>query len=195
MELSRRILQTLRVSCGMFVLAMSSIVQQSSAADVVFKYDALGRLTRATYSNGSVVYYSLDAVGNRFSVIATTAPTPDTFSMNGGWYSDWVAATTGYISAMSLGSLSPVTTTDGKTVQAVYMNQYWESNYYEVVLVMAGPSGPPPQSWLNRMTISAGVDVQGSQATFYSTSTYSLWYWPLEYVPYLTGSQQVTLYH
>lgn len=44
------------------------------AASVTYVYDALGRLSKATYSNGTVITYSYDAAGNRTSVVVTGVP-------------------------------------------------------------------------------------------------------------------------
>jgi YD repeat-containing protein len=43
-------------------------------AHAVHTYDALGRLTKVTYSNGVVITYVYDAAGNRTSVVVTGAP-------------------------------------------------------------------------------------------------------------------------
>lgn len=47
------------------------------AAEVTYERDTRGRLTKATYSDGTVVDYSYDANGNRTSAVVT-APPPDT---------------------------------------------------------------------------------------------------------------------
>jgi YD repeat-containing protein len=44
------------------------------SASAVHTYDALGRLTKVTYSNGVVITYVYDAAGNRTSVVVTGAP-------------------------------------------------------------------------------------------------------------------------
>jgi YD repeat-containing protein len=41
------------------------------AGTVSYQYDQLGRLTRAEYSDGSVIEYTYDAVGNRLSMKVT----------------------------------------------------------------------------------------------------------------------------
>jgi YD repeat-containing protein len=40
-------------------------------SSVTYEYDALGRVTKATYSNGTVVTYSYDAADNRVSTTTT----------------------------------------------------------------------------------------------------------------------------
>jgi YD repeat-containing protein len=37
---------------------------------VTYEYDALGRVTKVTYDNGSYVIYAYDAAGNRYTVSA-----------------------------------------------------------------------------------------------------------------------------
>lgn len=43
---------------------------------VVYAYDALGRLTSATYPNGVTITYTYDAAGNRTQVVAASTPPP-----------------------------------------------------------------------------------------------------------------------
>lgn len=43
-----------------------------AAETVTYTYDALGRLTSVTYSNGATVTYTYDAAGNRTAVVTTT---------------------------------------------------------------------------------------------------------------------------
>jgi YD repeat-containing protein len=55
------------------VLSAILLVSAALAAGVVYEYDAAGRLKKATYDDGTVVNYTLDAPGNRTSVATTTA--------------------------------------------------------------------------------------------------------------------------
>ena len=48
-------------------LVVSSGLPPAQADEVTYTYDALHRLTRATYTNGTVIDYSYDASGNRTS--------------------------------------------------------------------------------------------------------------------------------
>lgn len=41
------------------------------AADIIYQYDAQGRLVKVTYPSGKVVTYTYDAAGNLVSVIET----------------------------------------------------------------------------------------------------------------------------
>jgi len=45
---------------------------QASAQSVSYSYDAMGRLTGASYNNGSTITYAYDAAGNRTSVVTNT---------------------------------------------------------------------------------------------------------------------------
>jgi len=57
------------------VLAVSAIaISATFAASVSYTYDELGRLKTATYDDGTVTTYTLDAAGNRTNV--TTSPAP-----------------------------------------------------------------------------------------------------------------------
>lgn len=44
------------------------------AGTASYTYDTLGRLTKATYSNGIVITYAYDAAGNRSSTVVAGAP-------------------------------------------------------------------------------------------------------------------------
>lgn len=44
------------------------------AGTVSYVYDTLGRLAKATYSNGLVITYAYDAAGNRSQTVVTGAP-------------------------------------------------------------------------------------------------------------------------
>jgi YD repeat-containing protein len=52
-----------------FIGAPDPIGAQSDGA--TYTYDALGRLTQATYTNGTTIVYTYDAAGNRTSVVVT----------------------------------------------------------------------------------------------------------------------------
>ena len=49
-----------------------------SAGTVGYEYDALHRLTRVTYANGSVIQYTYDPAGNRLTRTVTASRTPST---------------------------------------------------------------------------------------------------------------------
>lgn len=59
----------LLLSTGLLLWAGAAL-----SASAVHTYDALGRLTKVTYSNGVVITYVYDAAGNRTSVVVTGAP-------------------------------------------------------------------------------------------------------------------------
>ncbi len=52
----------------------ASVTSIALAGSVTYTYDTLGRLSKATYSNGVVVTYAYDAAGNRTVVTVTGAP-------------------------------------------------------------------------------------------------------------------------
>lgn len=56
---------------GLFAGAASAT---AVAGSVVYEYDALGRLTKATYNNTVVIVYAYDAAGNRTTYTITGAP-------------------------------------------------------------------------------------------------------------------------
>ena len=56
-------------------LVVSSVATGATlAATASYEYDALGRLTRVGYSDGTRVIYRLDAAGNRTQVVSGTLP-------------------------------------------------------------------------------------------------------------------------
>ncbi|CAB3769740.1 RHS repeat domain-containing protein [Paraburkholderia humisilvae] len=57
------------------ILLLTSAAAAFPASNASYTYDALGRLTKAVYSDGtktSTVTYSYDAAGNRTSVVSTS---------------------------------------------------------------------------------------------------------------------------
>lgn len=77
------------------------------AATASFEYDALGRLSRVTHSDGKVVIYRLDAAGNRTQLVSGTLPgvpasiTVPSSSASGSYTISWGAAT-GTVTAYEL---------------------------------------------------------------------------------------------
>jgi YD repeat-containing protein len=67
-----RLMQIVRVAAVATMLlvdATSPLGAQSDGA--TYTYDALGRLTQVTYTNGTTIVYTYDAAGNRTSVVVT----------------------------------------------------------------------------------------------------------------------------
>jgi YD repeat-containing protein len=66
----KKYLGQLRWLAGLLLVS----VGVAQAGSVSYTYDALGRLTRAAYSNGTVIVYTYDATGNRTTQVITGAP-------------------------------------------------------------------------------------------------------------------------
>lgn len=60
-----------RLTSGVFLALLCGSLQ---AGSVAYTYDSLGRLSKATYSNGVVITYVYDASGNRTSYTVAGAP-------------------------------------------------------------------------------------------------------------------------
>lgn len=80
----------------------------SACADTVsYEYDALGRLKTVTYSDGSVIAYTLDPAGNRTKVTSTSLPgipssiTVPSSSSTGSYNIGW-GTSTGTVTAYEL---------------------------------------------------------------------------------------------
>jgi YD repeat-containing protein len=68
---------TRRVALAQIALAglVATLLGRTASAQT-YTYDALGRLTQVTNSDGSTVTYSYDPAGNRTQVVRAAAPPP-----------------------------------------------------------------------------------------------------------------------
>lgn len=64
-----------KTTCLLTVLFLLPFFVSSSGA-VVYEYDDLNRLVKATYEDGTATEYTYDEVGNRLNM-GTTVPDPD----------------------------------------------------------------------------------------------------------------------
>lgn len=60
-----------RIAVILAAVSPITLYAQASAADVIYEYDAQGRLVKVTYPSGKVITYTYDAVGNLTSVTVT----------------------------------------------------------------------------------------------------------------------------
>jgi YD repeat-containing protein len=67
-----RLIQIALVASFVALLLVGSADLVGAQSDgATYAYDALGRLTQVTYTNGTTIVYTYDAAGNRTSVIVT----------------------------------------------------------------------------------------------------------------------------
>lgn len=82
-------------TASLFVLALAPVLSSHSAANTVsYGYDALGRLNKVTYADGTVTFYSYDLAGNRTasgkpptSILSLSACNSVTPAQNGNYAS------------------------------------------------------------------------------------------------------------
>ena len=124
----------------------------------------------------------------------TSSYATDNMSMVGGWSGDGgTYQYTGYTQA-GLGSLSPNTTSTGKTIFVFDAYYEFQTGNQNTTLIVTGFSGNPGAAWLQSITGPGGVTLTGASATFgCSSSTQCSWYWPT-YVD-LSGSGTLTIVH
>lgn len=97
-----------RIFLACLLLPLLTGAFPAAFADTVnYEYDALGRLTKVTRSDGSVITYTLDAAGNRAEVASGTPPgipasiTVPSSSSTGSYTISWGAAS-GTVTAYQL---------------------------------------------------------------------------------------------
>jgi YD repeat-containing protein len=69
--MSRLIQIALVASFAALLLVGSADLVGAQSDGATYTYDALGRLTQVTYTNGTTIVYTYDAAGNRTSVVVT----------------------------------------------------------------------------------------------------------------------------
>jgi YD repeat-containing protein len=71
-----------RLSLVLALVVVVGLVLPCFAETVTYEYDNLYRLTKATYSDGTVIEYTYDAAGNRLTTIKTPPASAPTVSIS-----------------------------------------------------------------------------------------------------------------
>jgi YD repeat-containing protein len=70
-----------KLGAGLGVLALlASLSASAQTSDATYEYDALGRLNKVTYSDGTYQRYFYDAAGNRVLARTDGGEAPEPFS-------------------------------------------------------------------------------------------------------------------
>ena len=97
----------------LLVPLMAAACGSAFADTVTYEYDSLGRLTKVSQSNGSIITYALDPAGNRTVVASGTPPgipasiTVPSSSSTGSYTISWGAAS-GTSTAGAAGKSAPL---------------------------------------------------------------------------------------
>jgi YD repeat-containing protein len=146
--------------CTCLVLAGAS----AQAATATYDYDALGRLTKVTSSDGKVAIYKYDAAGNRSQVISGTLPgvpasiTVPASSSTGNYTISWGAAS-GTVTAYELfqatnSSFSGETTVYTGTALSVALSGRANGTYYYRVRACLDTSCSGYRTGANGVTVA-----------------------------------------
>jgi YD repeat-containing protein len=111
-------------------------------------------------------------------------------SLNGGTYIE-----SGYGQG-TLGSLTPNTTSNSKTITAFYYYYNLSTHVSYTALGVSGFSSSPGASWLQSVVLAAnGTTVTGASATYSYSSGTASWVWANSTAAVETGSTTMTIEH
>jgi YD repeat-containing protein len=111
-------------------------------------------------------------------------------SLNGGTYIE-----SGYGQG-SLGSLTPNTTSNGKTITAFYYYYNYYTGVSYTALGVSGFSASPGAGWLQSVVLTSnGTTVTGASATFSYSSGTASWIWSNSEAAVASGSTTMTIKH
>lgn len=135
----------LRWTLCLILLVLTGLNASSFSANVSYEYDAAGRLKKSTYPDGTVVNYTLDAAGNRASVVTTTNPgifqfyaSPYSANENNGYATVYVNRAGGAYGAVSINyATANSTAIAGQDYTAVSGTLNWANGemYWKEILV------------------------------------------------------------
>lgn len=104
----------------------------------------------------------------------------------------------GYSQAGSMGSLSPNTTSDGKTIIAYwdYTTLFFDGmNWSGTSSIQLGVSGNPGASWLVSITTPDGATLYGGAATYACGGSQCFWTWPNTWQDFTPSPRTIAITH
>jgi len=136
------------------------------AQSIQYAYDALGRLTKVTYPDGTVTIYGYDAAGNRSVAYTGPTPPPPVASVNPTSVEGGISSDAGPATASATGGLGPYRFA-WERVSGNTATEATTPNSAATQWIYTGsPVGPPKLSyWRCRVTDAANNVAYTAQVT------------------------------
>lgn len=185
MDARRFSLAALRLAPVLLVAMLQGLPAASWSAGVQYDYDALDRLKKVTYEDGSTVEYTFDASGNRKTVVTAAGgggggSSTDSFTFTGmPWTAMDGAFIEGYYFSVPPGSLNPTDTTSDGMVILGLSRISWDQVTAETYLWVMTGWAEPYESWFQSLSLTGGpsASLDASTAWTMCDSGQCWWAW------------------